>query len=65
MNSARWRRRALGLLVMGGSLFAGPCGITTLQLQDFLSSTLIRTSVSTIAQVVEAVVVSSAVNQNN
>lgn len=66
MNIARNRsRRTLGLLLVGGTLLAGPCGITTLQFQDFLTSTLIRTTVGTLAQVVEAAIVQDAQNTGN
>ncbi len=54
MRMRTWRRCLLGAALAGGCLFAGPCGITTLQFQDFLTSSLIRTSVSTLATVVEA-----------
>ena len=47
------RKRILTLLSCG-CLFAGPCGITTLQFQDFVTSTLIRTGVTTLASVFEA-----------
>lgn len=60
MNKTRWRRLMLGAAVMGGSLLAGPCGITTLQFKDFLTSTVIRTSVTTVASLVGAATVEQA-----
>jgi len=60
MRKVRWRRSALVLALAWGSLLAGPCGITTLQLQDFATSTLIRTTVTTFANVLEAAIVQSA-----
>ena len=60
MKMRTLRRRLLGCALVGGCLFAGPCGITTLQLQDFLTSTLIRTGVTTVAAAVEALVVQAA-----
>ena len=56
----RWRGSLLMVLASGASLFAGPCGITTLQLQDFVTSTLIRTGVTTLASVIEAATVEEA-----
>jgi len=53
-------RRCTLALLTGGALFAGPCGITTLQLQDFITSTAIRTLVTTTAQIVEAVIIQDA-----
>jgi hypothetical protein len=41
-------------------LFAGPCGITSLQLQDFVTSTFIRTGVTTLAAIVEAAFIGAA-----
>lgn len=60
MNRTTWRRRWCGVLLAGGCLFSGPCGITTLQLQDFVTSTLIQTGVTTLAGVVEAAVIQAA-----
>ncbi len=60
MRMRTLRRRLCGCALIGGCLFAGPCGITTLQLQDFLTSTLIRTSVTTVMTAVEAVIVEAA-----
>jgi len=51
------RRRVAIALLAGGALFAGPCGITTLQLQDFITSATIRTLVTTTAQIVEAIII--------
>jgi hypothetical protein len=50
----------LACALFTGCLFAGPCGITTLQLQDFLTTTLIRTGVSTVAAAMEAAIVEAA-----
>lgn len=60
MNRTTWRRSLVGVLLAGGCLFAGPCGITTLQLQDFVTSTLIRTGVTTLASVFEAATIEAA-----
>lgn len=57
MNKTRWRRSALGVVLAGGCLFAGPCSISTLQLQDFASSTIIRTAVTTFATVLETAII--------
>ncbi|MHC5111668.1 MAG: hypothetical protein ACYTHJ_17525 [Planctomycetota bacterium] len=54
MKSRRPRRLGMTLLFSGGCLLAGPCGITSLQFQDFVTSTLIRTGVTTLASLVEA-----------
>lgn len=62
MTQKRGRRAALCVVLAGGCLLSGPCGITTLQLQDFATSSLIRTSVITVATVLEAALVESAVN---
>ncbi len=53
-------RRKLVAFLAFGLLFAGPCGITTLQLQDFASSTLIRTTVSTFFSIFEAATIDAA-----
>lgn len=50
----------LGTLLAGGCLFAGTCGVTTLQLRDFVTSTVIRTSVTTLASIIEAATVEAA-----
>ena len=50
-------RLTLGAVVVLGCLFAGPCGITTLQFQDFLTSSLIRTGTSTFFSLLEAATV--------
>ncbi len=60
MNRTRWRCLMLGAAAMGGSVFAGPCGITTLQFKDFLTSTVIRTGVTTVASLVGAATVEQA-----
>lgn len=60
MNIHSMRRRLGVLMLAGGALFAGPCGITTLQLQDLITSTTIRTLVSTTAQIVEAIIIEDA-----
>lgn len=62
MKRTRWQRSLLGVILVGGCLFAGPCGITTLQFQDFVTSTLIRTGVVTIASLVEAATIEAAQN---
>lgn len=60
MNRTTWRRSLLGVLLAGGCLFAGPCGMTTLQLRDFVTSTLIRTGVTTFAGIFEAATIEAA-----
>ena len=57
MTRAKWRRSFLGIMLAGGCLFAGPCGITSLQMQDFVTSTVIRTTVTTLAAVVESAII--------
>ena len=57
MTKAKWRRSFLGIMLAGGCLFAGPCGITSLQMQDFVTSTIIRTTVTTLAAVVESAII--------
>lgn len=61
----RCRRWALALLMCGGTLFAGTCGITTLQFKDFVFSALIRATVNTGAQIVQAAVVPGTNGQDN
>lgn len=59
MNKRRKPRALLGLILSGGLLFAGPCGVTTLQLQDFITSALIRTGVTTAAAVIESAIIAA------
>ncbi|MFQ5462803.1 MAG: hypothetical protein ACE5E5_09275 [Phycisphaerae bacterium] len=56
------RRCVAALLLAGGCLLSGPCGITTLQFQDFATSSLIRTAVITVANLVEAATIQEAQN---
>jgi len=49
----------LGLILAGGLLFGGPCGITSLQLQDFITSAFIRTTVTTAAAVIESAIIAA------
>ena len=60
MKWTKWRRGLLAAMLAGGCLLSGPCGITTLQLQDFATTTLIRTTVSTLASVVESAIIATA-----
>lgn len=60
MRISPWRRWALGVAVCGGCLFAGPCGITSLQLRDFVISSVIRTSVAALAGISEAAIINAA-----
>lgn len=53
----RWHRSLGCVFLVGGCLFAGPCGITTLQLRDFITTTVIRTVVSGAASAVEAAII--------
>ena len=63
MKTKRNTRRALlTALMAGGCLFGGPCGITSLQMQDFITSALIRTGVVTVASIVEAATISASQN---
>ena len=55
-----WRRVLMGAVLAGGTLLGGPCGITTLQAKDFLTSAVIRTSVTTLASVLEAATIDAA-----
>ena len=55
-----WRRSLVGVLLAGACLFSGPCGITTLQARDFLTSSLIRTGVTTFFAVLEAATIEAA-----
>ena len=57
MKNRRWRRAALGAVMASGVLFGGPCGITTLQWQDFVQTTLIRTGITTAASILEVAII--------
>ncbi len=59
MNKRRKPKALLGLILSGGLLFGGPCGITSLQLQDFITSALIRTGVTTAAAVIESAIIAA------
>ncbi len=64
MSATRvWRRLLLGVALTGGVLFSGPCGITTLQMQDFITSAVIRTSVTTLASVLESATIDAAADE--
>lgn len=65
MKKKTWRRSILGVALAGGCLFGGPCGITTLQFQDFLTTTVIRNSVTTLASIIEAATVDAATSTDN
>ncbi|MHC4062961.1 MAG: hypothetical protein ACYSUQ_01355 [Planctomycetota bacterium] len=60
MVQLKLRPRLVGALLAGGCLLSGPCGVTTLQFKDFVTSTLIRTSVTTLTSVLEAATVDAA-----
>lgn len=60
MKRTNMKRGILAAAMAGGFLFAGPCGITGLQLRDFATSTLIRTGVTTLAAVIESSLVEAA-----
>ena len=60
MRKSRWRRELVAVMLAGSCLFSGACGITTLQLQDFATTTFIRTTVSTLAAVVESAIIAAA-----
>ncbi len=62
MKHIGWRRRSFVALLAGGCLLAGPCGISSLQLRDFLTSLAIRTGVTTAASMVEASIAQNAAN---
>lgn len=57
------QRYMLAAFLAGGTMF-GPCGITTLQFQDFVSTTLIRTGVTTLASLFEAATIDAAQEQD-
>ena len=59
MRNARWRRGCLGILLASGCLLSGPCGITTLQFKDFATSTIIRTTVTTLASMLESAIIAA------
>lgn len=59
MSKRRWQRRLIGTALSGGLLVGGACGITSLQLQDFITSTLIRTTVTTAASAIESAIVAA------
>ncbi|MCH7993412.1 MAG: hypothetical protein IIB57_03100 [Planctomycetes bacterium] len=59
MSKRQRQRRLIGTILAGGLLFGGTCGITTLQLQDFITSTLIRTAVTTSAAVIESAIIAA------
>lgn len=59
----KWVRGIFACAMSGAMLFGfGPCGITSLQLRDFLISSAIRTGVTTLASVIEAATVANADN---
>ena len=60
MRKTALRRCVLAAALAGGTLLAGPCGVTSLQLQDFITSTLIRTSVSTVSTILENAILQAA-----
>ena len=60
MRKSRWRRGLLAVMLAGSCSLSASCGITTLQLQDFATTTLIRTTVSTLAAVVESAIIAAA-----
>ena len=60
-----WRRILVGTVLAGGTLLGGPCGITTLQARDFLRSAAIRTSVTTLASVLEAATIDAAAEEQS
>ena len=64
MKMQTWRRWVMAVVLCGGCLFAGPCGITSLQFQEFITSSLIRTGVSTLASALEAAIVEASQQQN-
>ncbi len=57
MKNRRWRRAAMGVLFASGMLYGGPCGVTTLQWQDFVSTTLIRTGITTAVSILEVAII--------
>jgi len=63
MRSLRSARAVCWVALAFGCLFSGPCGITSLQLQDFLVSSTIRTAVTTLAGVVQAALVEAGSTQ--
>ncbi len=65
MIRRNWRRPLICTVLAGGALLAGPCGVTTLQWKDFLTSTLIRTGVSTVSSVLEAATIDEAIEERS
>ena len=63
MKRTRGRRALIGVFLAGGCLLSGPCGITTLQLRDFVNSTIIQTGVTTLAGIIEAAAIEAAQDQ--
>lgn len=57
MKNRRGRRVAMGVLLASGMLYGGPCGVTTLQWQDFVSTTLIRTGITTAVSILEVAII--------
>ena len=57
------RRPLLAVVLAGGCLVGGPCGTTTLQWKDFITTTIIRTGVTTLASVLEAATVEAATEE--
>jgi len=54
MNHRNHKKLASLAVLSTGLLWAGSCGVTTLQLNDFLSSTIIRVGVQSVAALIEA-----------
>ncbi len=59
-TSRAFRRGILLSSLAGLCLSAGPCGITTLQFNEFVQSTFIRTAVTTFFSIVEAATIDQA-----
>ncbi len=57
-------RGVAAVVLAGGCLLSGPCGITSLQFRDFATSSLIRTAVVTAANLFEAATIQDAQNPN-
>lgn len=64
MYNGRRLRLLVGAMLAGGCLFGGTCGVTSLQFRDFLTSTVIRTGVTTLASIFEAATIEAALEDD-
>ncbi len=59
MSKTARNKKVLSMVLVSGLLFASSCGITTLQLRDFVTSSIIRTTVTTAAAVLESAIIAA------